>query len=130
MGTSNQQVVVDFLKSIKSRQTDQIMQFFDPDCVFHNIPWEPIVGIKKIKEFIQNMVNSSSELDWQVHNIAETATGSVLTERTDHFRFENKPMKVPVMGIFEIKNGKITAWRDYFDTRQVADQMPSKKATE
>jgi limonene-1,2-epoxide hydrolase len=23
---------------------------------------------------------------------------------------------VPVMGIFEIEGGKITAWRDYFDT--------------
>jgi len=61
---------------------------------------------------------------WQIHNIAETATGAVLTERTDRFWFLEKPMEVPVMGIFELQNGKITAWRDYFDTKQVAKQLP------
>ena len=44
--------------------------------------------------------------------------GKVLTERVDHILdADGKPaMSIPVMGIFETQDGKITAWRDYFDT--------------
>jgi limonene-1,2-epoxide hydrolase len=49
--------------------------------------------------------------------IAETGD-KVLTERIDYIldAAGNTIMTVPVMGIFEIADGKITAWRDYFDT--------------
>ncbi len=121
---TNQQTVLDFLAAIKSRDMERIMGFFSWDPVFHNIPWEPLAGFEVVRDFLQTMVDSSTELDWQVHNIAETDAGAVLTERTDRFRFGDKPIEVPVMGIFELQNGKITAWRDYFDTKQVSEQLP------
>ena len=125
MGNTNKQIVLEFIQACNSGDINRIMEFFDSaDCVFHNIPWEPLVGIDAIKEFLQKMVSSSSEIDWQIHNIAETDEGLVLTERTDKFRFQGKPMSVPVMGIFKLQNGKITAWRDYFDTKQVSEQLP------
>jgi limonene-1,2-epoxide hydrolase len=50
---------------------------------------------------------------------------TVLTERVDRFVFGETPVAVPVMGAFEIRDGKISAWRDYFDlasmTRQLAN---------
>jgi limonene-1,2-epoxide hydrolase len=42
----------------------------------------------------------------------------VLTERTEIFthRAGAKPgFELPVMGTFEFRDGKITAWRDYFE---------------
>lgn len=42
----------------------------------------------------------------------------VMTERTEFFdhRAGTKPgFALPVMGTFELRNGKITAWRDYFE---------------
>lgn len=52
-----------------------------------------------------------------VHAIAETGN-KVLTHRTDWILdgAGKAVMEVPVMGIFEIEDGKIAAWRDYFDT--------------
>lgn len=43
----------------------------------------------------------------------------VLTERIDWILDAEGAvlMKVPVMGVFEVAEGRITAWRDYFDTR-------------
>ncbi|NQT71226.1 MAG: nuclear transport factor 2 family protein [Chloroflexi bacterium] len=126
--TTNQQIVLEFIQACNSRDINKMMAMFDStDCVFHNIPWEPLSGIEAIREFLQNMFNSSSEIDWQIHNIAETTTGTVLTERTDRFRFSGKPMEVPVMGAFDLRNGKITAWRDYFDTEQVKSQLPTEQ---
>lgn len=46
--------------------------------------------------------------------MAETGN-AVLTERVDRFVINGKEVALPVMGIFELANGKITSWRDYFD---------------
>ena len=39
----------------------------------------------------------------------------VFTERVDRFRFGEKRVELPCAGVFEIRDGKIAAWRDYFD---------------
>ena len=56
--------------------------------------------------------------------IAEGDDGAVLTERLDKFSFGGKNVELPVAGVFELSEGKITAWRDYFDmaawTRQTS----------
>jgi limonene-1,2-epoxide hydrolase len=44
-------------------------------------------------------------------------------ERVDAFRLPNKSFEPAVMGIFEIKDGKIKAWRDYFDLNQFTIRM-------
>ena len=43
----------------------------------------------------------------------------MLTERTDIFTIKGKTAPLPVMGAFQVADGKITAWRDYFDMAQV-----------
>ena len=47
----------------------------------------------------------------------------VLTVRVDVFELPNGKVELPVMGTFEVKAGKIAAWRDYFDMKQFMDQM-------
>jgi limonene-1,2-epoxide hydrolase len=46
-----------------------------------------------------------------------------MTERVDTFKLSDKSFELPVMGTFEVRNGKINAWRDYFDTNQFISQM-------
>lgn len=48
----------------------------------------------------------------------------VMTERVDHFLVGNKQIHVPCMGVFELSDGKISAWRDYWDATQFEAQMP------
>jgi limonene-1,2-epoxide hydrolase len=43
----------------------------------------------------------------------------VLTERIDTFTVGGKEAALPVMGTFEIRDGKIAKWRDYFDMAQI-----------
>ena len=47
----------------------------------------------------------------------------VLTERVDVFNLPGKSIELPVMGTFELRDGKIAAWRDYFDLNQFMTQM-------
>ncbi len=49
--------------------------------------------------------------------------GAVLTERIDYFRIDGRHISVPCMGIFEVREGKIMAWRDCWDLQQVERQL-------
>ncbi len=50
-------------------------------------------------------------------------SGNVLTERVDKFKINDMWIELPVMGTFEVKDGKVTAWRDYFDLNQFQEQF-------
>jgi limonene-1,2-epoxide hydrolase len=46
----------------------------------------------------------------------------VLTERVDAFISGERTIELPVMGTFEVRDGLIAAWRDYFDLNQFLSQ--------
>jgi limonene-1,2-epoxide hydrolase len=101
---------------------DEIAAFFTDDAVYHNIPMDPITGRDTIKTFIAGFAGGAKQIDFRVRNIV--ADGDVvLTERVDVFQLPNGKVELPVMGTFEVKDGKIAAWRDYFDMKQFMDQM-------
>jgi limonene-1,2-epoxide hydrolase len=101
---------------------DDIAEFFTDDAVYHNIPMDPITGRDAIKSFIAGFAGGAEQIDFRVRNIV--ADGDVvLTERIDVFVLPNGKVELPVMGTFEVRDGKIAAWRDYFDMKQFMDQM-------
>ena len=99
-----------------------IAGFFTDDAVYHNMPIQPVQGKDAIKGVIEQFMAPFERCDWEILQIA-AAGDTVLTERVDRF-FGAKTVELPVMGTFEIRGGKIAAWRDYFDltawTRQMA----------
>ena len=103
---------------------DDIAEFFTDDAVYHNIPMDPITGRDAIKSFIAGFAGGAEQIDFRVRNIV--ADGPVvLTERVDVFVMPNSKVELPVMGTFEVRDGKIAAWRDYFDMKPFMDQMAS-----
>jgi limonene-1,2-epoxide hydrolase len=101
---------------------DDIAEFFTDDAVYHNIPMDPLTGRDTIKSFITGFAGGAEQIDFRVRNIV--ADGDVvLTERVDVFVMPNGKVELPVMGTFEVRDGKIAAWRDYFDMKQFMDQM-------
>jgi limonene-1,2-epoxide hydrolase len=110
----NEQLVRDFCDAWSRRDVDELLTFFSPDAVYHNIPMDPVTGIDQIRNVLMLFVPASSEISWTVHNIA-SAGDLVFTERTDGFVMGDKSVDLPVAGVFEINDGKIAKWRDYFD---------------
>jgi len=113
-----------FIAVWNSNDIDRIMEFFSDDCVYHNIPVDPVKGRDAIRAVIQGFAGMASEIDWVLHRIAETEDGSVLTERSDRFKIADRWIELPVMGSFDVRDGKISAWRDYFDMAQFQKQLP------
>jgi limonene-1,2-epoxide hydrolase len=100
------------------------MSFFTEDCVYHNIPMAPVEGTAAIRGVIDGFAGMASEIEWVLHQVAENEHGTVLTERTDKFLVGEKWIALPVMGSFDFREGKISAWRDYFDMAQFQTQLP------
>ncbi|MBL9096866.1 MAG: limonene-1,2-epoxide hydrolase, partial [Alphaproteobacteria bacterium] len=55
-----------------------------------------------------------SKTDWDILNIVSKGN-VVIAERLDRTVAMGKNVNLPCCGVFEMENGKIKVWRDYFD---------------
>ena len=101
---------------------DEFAAYFTEDAVWWNSPWKPVEGRDAIREGLRRGAEKMTALPWEIRHIVADAE-VVMTERVDHFMFGSKQVSVPCMGVFELRNGKITAWRDYWDLRQFESQI-------
>lgn len=113
----NTQAVLNFFKAWEARDLDAIAGAVAEDCRYTNIGFPEITGRAAIREAVKGFVAGAKEVRWIVHNIAETEDGVVLAGRTDEFDLGARKISAQVTGVFELSDGKISAWRDYFDTR-------------
>jgi limonene-1,2-epoxide hydrolase len=120
---SNSDTVRAFIAAWEARALDDILALMTPDARWLNVGLPESVGIDAIRAAIAPFVQQASSVRWTVHHIAETPSGAVLTERTDVFEMGGKTLTAPVMGVFEFRDGKIAAWRDYFDLPGFQKQM-------
>jgi limonene-1,2-epoxide hydrolase len=116
------QIVEDFVAAFNAKDVDRIMTFFTADAIYHNMPSGPVQGSEAVRNVIASYVNAAAKVDWEILEIAQVGT-TVLTERIDRFVFGDKDVSLPVMGAFDLRDGKIAAWRDYFDQATWTRQM-------
>lgn len=65
-------------------------------------------------------------LENQLKILRAAAAGPVVfVERLDRHRLADKWVELPVTGVFEVHDGLITYWRDYFDAATILSQWPS-----
>jgi limonene-1,2-epoxide hydrolase len=118
------ELVREFCDGIPDRDAAASAAFFSDDAVYHNIPLEAVTGRDSIRDTIGMFLGMADKVWFDTLHIV--ADGSVvMTERVDHFVMGERDIALPVMGTFEVRDGKITAWRDYFDMNQFSSQMAS-----
>jgi limonene-1,2-epoxide hydrolase len=111
----SEQVVRDFLGSWQQRRLDTICSGFADDAVYHNVPVKPIEGIVGIRATFQAFLDAFSDAKLDILTLA-AEPGLVLAERIDYFTMnDGRKVVLPVTGVFEVNNGKITRFSDYFD---------------
>lgn len=112
--SSNETLIRDFCAAWERRDMDEILGFFTDDAVYHNIPMDPVEGHDGIRSVLEFFVPGASKIEFEVLAMA-SAGDVVFTERVDRFVMGENQVDLPVAGVFEIRDGKIAAWRDYFD---------------
>jgi limonene-1,2-epoxide hydrolase len=124
VGTEEQaeQLVRDMCDTFARHDAEALRPFFTDDVVYHNIPMDPAVGINDAIGFIEGFFAMCESMVIETLHLA-VRDDLVLTERVDTFTVGRAVASLPVMGIFEIRDGKISAWRDYFDLAQITKML-------
>jgi limonene-1,2-epoxide hydrolase len=113
-----ERVVRDLCAAFSKHEAEALRPFFTDDVVYHNIPMDPAVGIDATIAFIDGFFAMCESMVIETLHLA-VRDNVVLTERVDTFTVGQIVAPLPVMGTFEIHEGKISAWRDYFDLGQI-----------
>ncbi len=102
-----------------AKDIDLIMSHFTDDAVYHNIPMEPAVGADAVRVTIEGFLAMAESIVFET--LHEVVDGDlVLNERVDTFVMGGNTVPIKVMGIFELRDGRIAKWRDYFDMAGLA----------
>jgi len=127
-GTDPVQVVQALVAAFNRRDAAAVAQLLADDVVCHGIPLAPASGRDAAMAMLAPFL-AADAIDWQIVAIA-VAGQVVLTERVDRFRFAGQGWTaVRAAGIFEITaDGRVAAWRDYFDMAELVAAMPGAAA--
>lgn len=113
MAAANDQFIREFIAAWEQRDSDFIIGCFTEDAVYHAMPLDPIEGKEAIAAWVRGFESVTPGRLEVHHQIASDHV--VMNERTDHIVLNGQPVTLPITGVFEIREGRICAWREYFD---------------
>jgi limonene-1,2-epoxide hydrolase len=120
MTTSNPaiSVVERFLDALRALDTDAALALMADDVTYHNVSLPPARGKDAVAKQFGMFARHVTEFDVIVHHIAadgDPEQATVLTERTDILRVGPVRSQFWVCGTYQVRDGRIVLWRDYFD---------------
>ena len=109
----NAHTVEVLLSSLQNMDADGAGAVLDDNLVYQNVGFPTIRGRARAMKLFRAMEGRAG-FEVKIHRIAVNGS-SVLTERTDVLQFGPLRLQFWVCGVFEVSDGRITLWRDYFD---------------
>ena len=112
--TDPTEVVQAFLDAFVALDLDTALTYIADDCEYTNIPMGTVRGPAGVRAVLEPFAAPIHENDVVV--LRKAAAGPVVfMERLDRHRLDHGWRELPVNSVFEVRDGRITVWRDYFD---------------
>jgi len=100
----------------------RVVDTFTEDGVLQIVPLKPFTGRAAIKAHLDHIASGIEKLDFSIKHL--NAVGHiVLFERFDEFVYKGRAGSVPVVGVMEVADGHVKAWREYMDLATMAKAM-------
>lgn len=107
-------VVRTFLDRMANDDARGALDLVDEAIVYTNVGLPTLRGRRQVARVVNGLERPA--FGFGVEMITVAANGRVvLTERIDELRVGKMRVQFWVCGRFEVDNGRITLWRDYFD---------------
>lgn len=119
VGADNIATVEAFLNSLRAPDLDAAAELLDENLVYQNVGFPTVYGRHRAIKLFRAMERPSFGFDVLIHRSAAEGA-SVLNERTDVLILGPVRLQFWVCGVFEVHDGRITLWRDYFDLFDMA----------
>ena len=108
----------------RSLDWDRVVDTFAQDGILQIVPLEPYSGRAAIKAHLDQIASGIEKLDFSIKHL--NAIGhTVLFERVDEFIYKGRAASVPVVGVMEVSDGHVKAWREYMDLATMAKAIRS-----
>jgi limonene-1,2-epoxide hydrolase len=119
------EVVRQFMKLMEPLNFDAALKLVSDNCEYSNPPpFGTVHGPAAIRAVLEPFFGPTSENQFTI--LREAASGHiVLSERLDRHLFGKTWVELPVTGVYEVHDGLITYWRDYFDAPTILSQLPA-----
>lgn len=108
-------VAREMIAAWKTADWKKVADLFAEKGVLRSMMIEPVTGRAAIYERVAALGKGAPEgvvLDVAHMGIIDHL---VFLERTDRFVYKGKPGAVPVVGVLDIRDGKVQEWREYYD---------------
>ena len=109
----NAHTVEVLMASMQTLDIEGIGAVLDDSLVYQNVGFPTIRGRARAVKLFRAMKGRLG-FEVKIHRIAVNGS-TVLTERTDVLVLGPVRLQFWVCGVFEVSDGRITLWRDYFD---------------
>ena len=121
--TNPEEIVNTFISKIEARDLDAALEQVSEDSYYDNVPIGDMTGRSDMHQFLSGLLQGEGPVEFEV--VRQTCTGNtVMNERLDRFHTASgRAIEIPVMGVFEVNEGLITFWRDYFDNGMFLRQI-------
>jgi limonene-1,2-epoxide hydrolase len=113
------EVVEAFLAAFASMDFDAALSFLSDDVEYTNIPIGTVRGHTGVRQVLEPFFAPIHENEFLISRRASTGP-VVFLERLDRHRLDHGWRELPVNSVFEVHQGKVTVWRDYFDLTTAA----------
>ncbi|CAN5851125.1 limonene-1,2-epoxide hydrolase family protein [soil metagenome] len=123
--SSPAEIVRQFLRDMERLDYDSGLKLVTDTCEYTNPPPLGVVrGPAGIRGVLEPFFAPTLENEFRI--LREAASGpTVFIERLDRHRLADKWVELPVTGVFEVHDGRIAVWRDYFDITTIMSQWPA-----
>jgi limonene-1,2-epoxide hydrolase len=119
---SAEEIVASFIHAVERKDFERALALVTDDVEYDNVPMSKVYGPDGIRSVLEPFMTGAEEVEWVIHRQLSDGR-TVMNERTDRFRVGGRWLELPVVGIWEIRDGKIALWRDYFDMPTLTGQM-------
>ncbi len=109
------EVVTALIAAAVSQDIDAACALVTDDIEYDNVPIGKVFGPAGVRAVLSgDLMSASDEIDWVV--VRQISSGEVvMNERIDRFRIGERWVEIPIAAVFEVREGKVCLWRDYFD---------------
>ena len=111
-------VVNSFVAAMERRDLPHACSHLTEDCEYDNVPMGKVFGRAVVQDLLTPFLARFEEVHWPIRHQVSSGnldSGVVMNERLDRFRSGDRWIEMPVAGLFLIRHGQISLWRDYFD---------------
>ena len=109
------ETVTALVAACEARDLDAVCALVTHDIEDDNVPIGAVHGPDGVRSVLSGGVTAAAEqVEWVVLN--QVASGDVvMNERIDRFLVDGRWIEIPIAAVFQVRDGRVCLWRDYFD---------------